>query len=284
MTRLRILFSFLSIMFVVSPAVPSGRLETVSARLKPETIKVWEEYQRLTESRISAELGSPRGFMVQDFLPDTDAARCRRELGAGQVFDHRMETRDSGGKRFEVPGGMIHHWLGSIFLPRAKLADVIKWFEDYNQHYKYFEEVEASRLLSRQGEVFNIFLRLKRTKILTVRYNTEHTVEYRSHGPGRTSSRSRSTRIAEVEDGGSAGEREKPPGDDRGFLWRLNAYWRCQQEDGGVTVNCESISLSRGIPTGLGWLIKGYVESVPKDSLVSTLTSIRQGTQGRTKR
>jgi len=34
-------------------------------------------------------------------------------------------------------------------------------------------------------------------------------------------------------------------GDDRGFLWRLNAYWRYEQVAGGVIAECESITLSR---------------------------------------
>ena len=66
-------------------------------------------------------------------------------------------------------------------------------------------------------------------------------------------------------------------GNDSGFLWRLNSYWRFQEENGGVFVECESISLSRAIPFGLGWLLKGIIESVPQESLESTLTSIREG-------
>jgi len=83
--------------------------------------------------------------------------------------------------------------------------------------------------------------------------------------------------IAELADAGTASEKEKPVGDDSGFFWRLNSYWRFKQENGGVFIECESISLSRSIPFGFGWLVKGYVESVPRESLEGTLTSIRQG-------
>ena len=99
----------------------------------------------------------------------------------------------------------------------------------------------------------------------------------RQHGSERASSRSFTTRIAEIEDAGEATESEKPVGDDRGFLWRLNSYWRFQEEDGGGFVECESISLSRSIPFGLGWLIKGCVESIPRESLENKLASIRDG-------
>ena len=70
-------------------------------------------------------------------------------------------------------------------------------------------------------------------------------------------------------------------GDDSGFLWRLNSYWRFREQDGGVIVECESVSLSRGIPYGFGWLIGDYVESIPRESLESTLTSTSRWGQGR---
>ena len=138
-------------------------------------------------------------------------------------------------------------------------------------------EVEKSQLVSREGPEFRIFYRLRRKKVITVFYNTLHTVVYRQQDAQRASSRSATTRIAELDHPGEPGESEKPVGDDRGFLWRLNSYWRFMEADGGVFVECESISLSRSIPFGLSWLIKGYVESIPRESLESTLTSIRDG-------
>jgi hypothetical protein len=40
-------------------------------------------------------------------------------------------------------------------------------------------------------------------------------------------------------------------------------------------VQCESISLSRSIPTGLSWLIGPFVTGIPWSSLESTLSSLR---------
>jgi hypothetical protein len=60
-------------------------------------------------------------------------------------------------------------------------------------------------------------------------------------------------------------------------MWRLNSYWRFEETDGGVIVECESISLSRSIPFGVGWLVGSFVESVPKESLSDMLVAIREG-------
>jgi hypothetical protein len=120
---------------------------------------------------------------------------------------------------------------------------------------------------------------LKRQKVVTVHYNTEHLAEYTHHSPTRASSRSATTRIVQLENPGEEGEREKPVGNDSGFLWRLNSYWRFQQVDGGVVVECESVGLSRGIPAAFRWLVSPFVKSVPRESLESTLSSIRQGSR-----
>ena len=77
--------------------------------------------------------------------------------------------------------------------------------------------------------------------------------------------------IAEVEDAGTPNERELPVGRDGGYLWRLNTYWRLLERDGGTYLQCESISLSRAIPTGLGWLVGPFVTSIPRESLAFTL-------------
>jgi len=70
-------------------------------------------------------------------------------------------------------------------------------------------------------------------------------------------------------------ERLEPEGHDRGFLWRMNTYWRFEQKDGGTYVESQSISLTRDIPTGVGWLVGPMVNSIPRESLTFTLATTR---------
>jgi hypothetical protein len=250
-----------------------------SPDLEPKTIEDWNAYVQLTEDRISRELNGTQGFLLRDFQKASDASRKRDRLKKGEVLIEKMQTKDSREKKLEVDDGMIHHWYGAIYIPDMTLERLLAWVKDYDQHHRYFKEVEKSRLVSRNGDTFNIFLRLVRKKIITVHYNTEHTVTFREHGARRVSSRSISTRIAEIEDPGTAGEKDMPVGKDNGYFWRTNSYWRYQEEDGGVLVECESVSLSRSIPWGLRLVpfLKGVVESVPHESLESMLASIRSG-------
>jgi hypothetical protein len=249
--------------------------ELFAAELRTETLQAWELYKSLTEARIERELSSEEGFLVRHFLPESDAAAIRAAIGGGSVHVQRLETRNEEGAKIDVPKGLIHHWYGSVFVRGATLDDVIGWEQDYEKHQEYFEEVESSRLISREGDRFQISLRLRRKKVITVHYATDHVVRYRRFGDERVASTSEATRIAELENPGTEREREKPVGNDRGYLWRLNSYWRFQAVREGVVVECESISLSRTIPVAFRWVVKPYINSVPRESLEATLTPLR---------
>jgi hypothetical protein len=246
------------VLFLLSPAFAFQGVD--GAELKPEALAAWEKYARLTEARIRQELGKETG-----------------ERPGSAIDIRRVRTLDQAGAAVKAPGAMIHHWKGTVLVPGARLDQVLRFVQDYGHHQEFFKEVEKSRLESRDGDTFKIFYRLKRTKVITVVYNTEHTVVYSRPGPTNASSRSVATKIAELNNPGTPSEREKPAGQDHGFLWRLNSYWRFSEQDGGVIVECESISLSRGIPFGLDRIFKGFVESVPRESLLNTLTSLRDG-------
>jgi hypothetical protein len=252
-------------------------LSAAAAILQLRTLQSWDLYVQQTEKRIASELPNESTFLRMDRMKPADAAKVQSVLKAGNVYSERMKTLDARGREIDVNDGMIHHWYGTIFIPGIKVDPLIRWIQDYDQQYKYFKEVEKSKLLSHDGDTFRIYLRLSRTKVVTVHYNTEHTVIYRDHGPGRASSRSFTTKIAEIDNAGSPSEKELPIGNDSGYLWRLNSYWRFREKDGGVIVECESVSLSRQIPFGFGWLVGSYVESIPRESLESTLTEIRDG-------
>ncbi len=255
----------------------AGPADIQAAKLQPQTVKAWDSYVQLTEGRIARELDGGKGFLYSDFVSPAEKSEMLKTLKSGGVYVSKLVTKDTSQREIDVPSGMIHHWFGAIFIPNMKVATLLKSLQDYDQHQKYFTEVQQSKLISRDGDTFRLFLRLMRKKVVTVYYNTEHTAIYRVLDDDRASSRSFTTKIAEVESAGTPAEKEKPAGDDSGYLWRLNSYWRFRALDGGVVVECESVSLSRSIPFGFGWIVKGFVESIPRESLENTLTSIRDG-------
>lgn len=184
-----------------------------------------------------------------------------------------MEARDAKGDELDVPSALVHHWRGTVFLPGATLDRLMSALE--NEAPPTGPEVVRSKVLTHTPGAARVFLRLKRTRIVTVVYNTEHDVRFARLGTGRATSTSVATKIAEVADPDLATERELPPGDDRGFLWRLNAYWRYEAVDGGVMAECESISLSRGVPFGLQTITGPIIGSTARESMERTLDSLR---------
>jgi hypothetical protein len=221
----------------------------------------------------------PRTFLRIDGLPADERDAGYSRLHAGEVITKQLQTLDNG-KPIPIPSGMIHHWSGLAFVKGTTLQKTLAFLQDYDHQEKYYApDVQRSKLLQRNGDEFKIFLRLRKHKIVTVLLNTEYDVKYTALDPSRSSSRALSTRIAEVENTDRPDGAEKPVGNDSGYLWRLYSYWRFYERDGGVCIQLEAISLTRGIPAGFGWLIRPFVTSIPQESLTFTLTHTRDALQ-----
>ena len=219
-------------------------------------------------------------FLWVESLPEARRNDAHALLQRGEVVTERMETRDPEG-RVQTPGAMIHDWISTIFIPGASLQKVLAVVQDYDNHRKYYSPaVTKSKILEHQGGDFKIALRLARKKIVTVVLDTEYQIHYQQLDATRVQSTSYSTRVVEVEHPGEPDETQLPPEKDRGFLWRLDSFWRFYEADGGVYVQCEAISLTRDIPLGLNWLIRPFVESVPRESLEFIMQSTRAAALG----
>jgi hypothetical protein len=251
---------------------------TVSAaELKPATAAVFDHYVQLTEQRMATDL--PGRFLRMDGLPADrrDAGYIR--LRAGEVITEQLQTFENSSPIL-VPSGMIHHWCGVAFVKGTTLKKTLAFLQDYDHQERYYApDVQRSKLLRRNGDDFKIFLRLRKHKVVTVILNTEYDVRYTTLDPSRSTSRALSTRITEVENTDEPDGAEKPVGKDSGYLWRLYSYWHFYERDGGVYIQLEAISLTRGIPTGFGWLVRPFVTSIPQESLTFTLTHTRDALQ-----
>jgi hypothetical protein len=235
----------------------------------------FDRYVQLTEERMASELLPGGAFLRLAGLPPEIRSREAELLRNGDVLTERLETRD-GDSEIGTPGALIHHWIGAIFIPKATLGQVLAVVQDYNRQQRYYApQVLKSQLISRNGDEFKVYLRLAQTDILTVAFDTEHDVRYARVDETHAYSRAFSTRVAEIEHAGEPSERALPPGKDHGLLWRIDSFWRFEQREGGVYVQCEAISLTRDIPLGLGPLVGPFLETIPKQSLEFTLRATR---------
>jgi hypothetical protein len=261
-----------SILFVLSFLA----LSTASAaELKPKTVKAFDKYVTATQQRFVDELKPGGAFLYIDALPSQERDADYTRLKNGEILIDKRTTQAPGVDK-DVPDGMVHHWVAVVFVPGVTLAQVLPVVRDYDHRAELYKpEVIASRLLSHQGNNYKIFLRLYQKKFTTVVFNTDYDVQWGEVTPHEYYSNSISTRIAQVKDSDHPDGPEYPVGEGNGYLWRLNTYWRFAEKDNGVYIQCEALSLTRDIPTGLGWLLKPLVTRIPRDSLNKALGRTR---------
>ncbi|MGE3844329.1 MAG: GtrA family protein [Vicinamibacterales bacterium] len=234
-----------------------------AAELRPQTVAAWDAVIEGIEARMRRELAN--GQAAGHVSWPTDEATLR----TGAVFVERIA--DNG----DLPDGALHHWRASVLIRGVTLDALLAELQSHEGWRHAQADVLQWRLLARRGETMRVFIKMRREEIVTAVYNTEHDVRYERHGASGASSRSRSLRIAEVQQIDEAREREAPEGRDRGFLWRMNSYWRYQQRSDGVVVQVESLTLSRRVPSWLSPLATPLINRVARESLVRTLEAIR---------
>lgn len=241
-------------------------------QLKPETLQAFEAYIREAESAMDQTLRDGLPFL----WADADAERAQ-QVSQGKTLAQFW----SGHGPVKVPNGLIHDWIGSVFVSGATVEQTVRMVQDYNNHKNIYKpEVLDSKLLSRQGSNFKIYMRLLKHKIITVVLDTYHTVHYSSLDSARWLCRSYTTKIQEVEGAGDPNERILPPDSGHGFVWRLYSYWRFHEKNGGVFVECRAVSLSRNVPLALRLVIQPIVQKLPMESLINTLNATRRALTG----
>jgi hypothetical protein len=262
----------LAIFFAACLALP---LPVHAAELQRQTAQAYDRYIELTAAQVTAELAQSGPYLWVERLPPEQRAPDEEQLRNGQVVIERLDTLDSGNP-IAVPGGIIHHWIGTAFVPGATLGQTLAFMQDYDHKTEYFKpDIVRSKILRHDGDDYFVLLRFYNKKIITTVIDTDQEIHYHVVDSTHAYSRSRTTRVQEVENAGRSDEKLAAEGHDRGFMWRMNTYWRFEEKDGGTYVECQAISLTRDIPTGLGWMVGSFVTSVPRESLTFTLTTAR---------
>jgi hypothetical protein len=253
---------------------------TSASELKPRTVKAFEHYEELTEARIRTELSTPGQFLAVDSLPEAQRQEWISRLKSGQVYIRPLNTKEND-KKIEIPDGLVHHWLAIGFIPKARLEQVLQVSQDYAHHAEFFKpDVQRSGLLSRDGEHFRVYFRFYRKTIVTAVYNTQFDIDFTQNDPTHEYSFARAIRIAEVRNPGEKDKSERPVGNDRGYLWRLDLYTRYVEADDGVYVQIEFLGLSRSVPAIFAWLVNPYVHSVPREYLTNYVGQLKKAVAG----
>ena len=175
-----------------------------------------------------------------------------------------------------VPGASIHDWVGATFIPGATLEKVLAVLQDYDHHKNIYKDVPDSKLLAHDGNNFTYYrLRVLKNGPISGVFRTGFEARYQQIDAARWLCRTRTTRVTEIEDYGKPRQHELEPGRGSGYLWRLNGYWRLEQRDGGVYLECETTSLTRGLPPIIGALFVSSTHTIEREGLTATLQATR---------
>jgi hypothetical protein len=254
--------------------------KTSASELKPRTIKAFQHYEEMTEARIRTELSIPGQFLAIDSLPEEQRKAEIERIKSGQVYVKSITTKEND-KRIEIPDGLVHHWLAIGFVPKARLEQVLQVTQDYAHQAELFKpDVQRAELLSRDGEHFHVYFRLYRKTIVTAVYNTQFDIDFTQSDPTHEYSFAKAVRIAEVRNPGEKDESERPVGNDRGYLWRLDLYTRYLETNEGVYVQIEFLGLSRGVPAVFAWVVNPYIKSVPREYLTNYVGQLKKAVAG----
>ena len=260
---------------MLAASASSAQASNLEATLQAKTIRDFAKYVAAVEGRRAREIEKREPFLDIERLSPEQRARAFAALKRGEVIVTRGAAYDSGTNEIEIDGGLVNHWRGTVFVPKVTLDNLLKVLQEPQADKHKQEDVLSSRVVSRDGDSQKVFLRLRRTKFVTVVYDTEYDVDYVRIAPDRALSNSISTRIVEIENAGTPKERALPEGNDHGYMWRLNSYWRYKQHEDGVLVEIESLTLSRELPAIIGPLIRPIVTSTARESMTRTLASVR---------
>jgi hypothetical protein len=239
-----------------------------AANLKVEIVQQFKDYIREVEARLA-----PR-FQGEHFLWSDQSTEARGDVAAGQIA---VEPAKNKGL-IEIKGGMIQDWQGAVFIKGAKLDSVLWVVQDYANHAKYYSpDVVTSKVVSHTDDQWLVVMRTLKTKLfLSDVLETENDITFENLNATKVYGIAKSTRIQEVANPGKGDEHLLPEGHDRGLLWRLYGYWFYEERDGGVYVECESITLTRDVPFGMGAVVAPIIRNVPGESLRSSLEHTRQ--------
>jgi hypothetical protein len=235
-----------------------------AASLKPETVAAWDDYVATAKAALVQRI-RPGGCYLWTFEKADRAAQVR----TGQI----VVAPAPGPNPKKVPGGLIHHWMGAIFLPGLTIEQVLEVTRDYDRYKDYYQPaVTESKTVARDDANDQFSMRMVNkmffvTTALDAEYESIH-VRLDEH---RMYSIARTTHLQEVEDVGQASEHRAPEGQGGGYIWKLFNIARLEQRDGGVYLEMEAIALSRDIPAAARFFVDPIVRRVSHNSILISL-------------
>ncbi len=244
-------------------------LNAGAANLKPETVAAWDSYLETAKSDLQKRI-RPSGTFLWTFENPDRLARVR----SGEI----VVAPVPGASPRKIPGGLIHHWIGAVFVPDLKLEQALEVTRDYDRYRNYYRPVVIeSKTVARSEESDRFSIRMmNKAFFLKTAFDADYqatTVRLDEH---RIYSVSQTTRVQEIEQFGEPGQHSLPEGEGGGYLWKMFSIARYEQRDSGVYFEFEAVALSRDIPAAARLFVDPIVRRISRNSLSISLRQTEQ--------
>jgi hypothetical protein len=236
---------------------------------KQETLRAWDDYIRSVDLNVAQRAAGSKPFLWVD-----DSPEMQRRVQHSEVVITNHDPRN-------VPQGLIHHWVGAIFVPNLTLdqvMSVLRSYDRYNELYKPL--ITKVAVLERDGDNVKLtVVAVQKAFSVTAAVETDDEVKIVRPAPNRVLITSTAVRVQEIADYGQPSQHLFAEARRPGYVWRAVVVQRLEQRDGGVYVEFETVSLSRGIPLEVRWLIKPLTDNLPRKLMLDMLNDTRAAAQ-----
>jgi len=240
-----------------------------AANLEPATSEAWEHYVESASRRMEQRLLPGNAFLWVDEGPER-LARVRAGETVLSPVGPEVPKR--------VPSGLIHDWVGAVFIPNVTLKDVLQVARDYGRYKELYQPtVIASKATgtSEGKDRFSMVL-ISTSYLPKTALDADYESCYVHVDDRRAYSVTRATRIQEIEEYGTPTQQVLHEGAGNGIIWKLFSITRYVERDGGVYLEFEAIGLSRDIPASLRWIVEPIVRRISRSSLSTSLQQTAQ--------
>ena len=257
------------LLLLVALAVAPGLRILPAAELQPATRSAWQAYLQTAQARTQARLAEGAHFLWTD-----EGAGREQMLHDGSI----LVSPGTGNGTQAVPGGLIHDWIATMFIPNANLAGVLRVAHDYGDYKQFYKPaiVDSKLLASAGGEGSFEMRSLHRVLLMTAVMDSRFVTQDVPVDGKRWYIVADATRVQEVENYGQPNQRVLPPDQGKGYIWRLHTVTRYEERNGGVYVEMETIALSRDVPVAVRWMVNPVVAHFSRTELMTSLRKTRE--------
>ena len=236
-----------------------------AAELKQETLRAWDAYIQTLDVERADRIAGRSPFLSVDESPE-----LRLRVKRNEVVIANHDPR-------KVPQGMIHDWIGAIFLPNETLDQALGILTNYGDYSEVYKQLlKSTSVLERNAN--NVELKavaVQKFMSVTAAVSTDNQIDIVRLDSKRAYITSNATSIQEIANYGEANEHPFPENRRPGYVWRAIVDERLEERDGGVYIELETVALSRGIPFEFRWLIKPLTDELPRKMMVDMLEDTR---------